>query len=93
MIKLKRKEKKITQQQFADAIGVALRTVQYWEDGRNVEDKYVRPVADFLGITLSEVKGYESEKDEFMSVMSKISDPQMRVKILALVAGDMTRKE
>lgn len=93
MIKRKRKEKKITQQQFADAIGVALRTVQYWEDGRNVEDKYVRPIANFLGISLSEVKGYETEKDEFMSVMSKISDPKLRVKILALVATDAGLKE
>ena len=49
-----RKEKKMTQQELADKIGVTDRAISKWENGRGMPDlSLMKPLCDVLGITLN----------------------------------------
>ena len=61
-----RKEKKMTQQELADKIGVTDRAISKWENGRGMPDlSLMKPLCDVLGITLNElISGERIEKKE-----------------------------
>ena len=61
-----RKEKKMTQQELADKIGVTDREISKWENGRGMPDlSLMKPLCDVLGITLNElISGERIEKKE-----------------------------
>ena len=61
-----RKEKKMTQQELADKIGVTDRAISKWENGRGMPDlSLMKPLCDALGITLNElISGERIEKKE-----------------------------
>ena len=66
-ISSKRKEKKITQQELAEKLGVSDRTIGNWENGRNMPDlSLFKPLCDELGITINELlSGEEIDKDDY----------------------------
>lgn len=51
-----RKEKKLTQEQLAERIGVTDRAISKWENGRGMPDlSLLKPLCDELGITINEL--------------------------------------
>ncbi len=63
----KRKEKKITQSELAEKLGVSDRTIGNWENGRNMPDlSLFKPLCDELGITINELlSGEEIDKKDY----------------------------
>ena len=63
----KRKEKKITQSELGEKLGVSDRTIGNWENGRNMPDlSLFKPLCDELGITINELlSGEEIDKDNY----------------------------
>lgn len=60
-----RKERGITQEQFAEELGVAARTVSRWETGANMPDIGLLPeIADFYDVGISEIIAGERKGDE-----------------------------
>lgn len=56
MIKRLREERKLTQSQFGDKIGVSDKTVSKWETGRGLPDiSLIEPLADALGVSVFEL--------------------------------------
>ena len=56
MIRRLREEKKITQQQMADAIGVSDKAISKWETGRGYPDiTLIEPIAAALGVSVIEL--------------------------------------
>src|SRR5699024_2506968 len=51
-----RKEKKLTQQELAEKLGVSDRTIGNWENGRNMPDlSLFKPLCQELDITINEL--------------------------------------
>ncbi len=51
-----RKEKKLTQEQLAEKIGITDRAISKWENGRGMPDlSLIKPLCDELGITINEL--------------------------------------
>lgn len=65
LIKAKRKEKKLTQEELAQKISVTEKAISRWETGRGTPDiSLLIPLADALGLNVSELlSGTESKKD------------------------------
>lgn len=62
-----RKEKKFTQQELADKIGVTDRAISKWENGRGMPDlSLMKPLCEELGITINElISGERISKDDY----------------------------
>lgn len=62
-----RKEKKMTQQELADKIGVTDRAISKWENGRGMPDlSLMKPLCDELGISINElISGEKINKKEY----------------------------
>ncbi len=67
-IKIKRKEKSLTQQELADKLSVSFKTVSKWECGKGLPDvSLMIPLCEILGITVNELlSARHIEKDEYM---------------------------
>lgn len=60
-----RKNKKITQQELAEKLGVSDRTIGNWENGRNMPDlSLFQPLCDELSITLNDLLAGEKIAEE-----------------------------
>ena len=66
IIKTKRKEKGLTQEELASRINVTEKAISRWETGRGTPDiSLLVPLSEELGISVSEIlKGKEDEKEE-----------------------------
>ena len=62
-----RKNKKMTQQELAEKLGVTDKSVGNWENGRNMPDlSLFKPLCAILGITINEfLSGERLKKDEY----------------------------
>ena len=57
-----RRERKITQEELADFIGVTKAAVSKWENRQSVPDLLLLPqLASFFGVTVDELIGYEAQ--------------------------------
>ena len=55
-----RKEKKITQKELADNLGISKRTLGYWENGeRQIKPDKAQALADYFGVSVGYLLGYE----------------------------------
>lgn len=71
-IQMLRKEKKLTQKQVADCLGVSDKTVSKWETGNGMPDLcFLKPLSDFLGITVNELLLGERLKEEVIIDVEK----------------------
>lgn len=72
-----RKDKKITQQELAEKLGVSDRTIGNWENGRNMPDlSLFKPICDELDITINdflngEIVNKEESKEEYINKSEK----------------------
>ena len=66
-IKELRKEKKLTQQDVADAMGISRRGFQKWENGDSqLKPEKAKQLADFFGVSVGYLLNYSnSKKDSF----------------------------
>lgn len=58
-----RKEKKLTQQEIADEIGVTKRTYVYWEQGKHqIKSDKAKQLADYFGVSMGYLLGFTDYK-------------------------------
>ena len=62
-----RKEKKLTQQELANKLGVTDRAISKWENARGMPDfSLIKPLCDILGITYNEfISGERIDKKDY----------------------------
>ena len=62
-----RKDKKMTQQELAEKLGVTDKSIGNWENGRNMPDlSLFKPLCDILGITINDLmSGEKISKDKY----------------------------
>lgn len=73
---LLRKERKITQEQLADFIGVTKASVSKWETGQSIPDVMLLPrLATFFDKTIDEILGYEPllSKEQIVKIYLDLS--------------------
>ena len=64
-IKSKRKNKKITQEQLSEKLGVSNKAVSNWENGKNMPDlSLFKPLCEILDISINELMSGEDLKEE-----------------------------
>lgn len=82
MIRLKREEQEMTQQEFADLLHVTRQTVSRWENGSRCPDLILsKKIADIFGIPLDElISG--SDADSY--VPKKVGVPDIRKMMAAI---------
>ena len=55
-----RKEKKLTQKELAEEIGISKRTLAYWENGESqIKPEKAEKLANFFGVSIAHLLGYE----------------------------------
>ena len=73
-----RKEKRLTQEQLGEAVGVTSRTVSKWKTGLSLPDVVlIPPISSALGITLDElfgIKPKEKQKDLSDTVREAVAE-------------------
>ena len=73
-----RKEKRLTQEQLGEAVGVTGRSVSKWETGLSLPDVVlIPPISSALGITLDElfdIKPKEKQKDLSETIREAVAD-------------------
>lgn len=59
-----RKEKKLTQQELADELGIHFRTLHNWENEKaDIKSDKAQQLADFFGVSVGYLLGFESNQD------------------------------
>ena len=68
-----RKNKKLTQSELAEKLGVTDRSIGNWENGRNMPDlSLFKPLCDELGITINElINGEMIQEEEYKEIADK----------------------
>ena len=74
-----RKEKNLTQEQFAEQLGVSSRTVSRWETGNNMPDiSLLTEIAEFYDVSIPELingeRKSENMNEEIQEVAGKMAD-------------------
>ena len=81
-IREKRNEKKMTQQELAEKIGVTDRAISKWENGRGTPDiALLIPLSKELGITVLELLNGESIKDQNNAVIGLIERTNKKIRV------------
>ena len=92
-LKTLRKEKNITQEQFAEIIGVSARTVSRWETGTNMPDLSILiQISEYYDVEIKEIINGEREgenmKDELKETLLKVADYNELERQKAATAGN-----
>lgn len=78
-IKELRKQKNITQDRLATAIGVSRSSVAMWETNNTQPDfDLIKKLADYFGVSIDYLLGYEIEKSEEKKEMPELT-PQQKI--------------
>ena len=83
---LRKEEKKMTQEQFAEKLGVSNRSVSRWENGKTMPDLAMLPIiSEELGVSVSELLNGERSAPEIdtresVSMMIELSDQEKKRK-------------
>lgn len=75
-LKLLRKQKKLTQQEVADIVGVSKRTCIYWEHGtRQISIGKAKRLAEYFGVSVGYLLGLDTPaKDGIADLIDKVND-------------------
>ena len=64
-IKQLRKEKKLTQEELAEKIGISKRTLANWEDGvSSIKENKLKILCEIFGVDMPYMLGYNNVKNE-----------------------------
>ncbi len=91
-IKRLRKNKNITQEQLAEAMGVSVTAVSKWERGETYPDiTLLSPLAYYFGVTIDELMGYDESKinkeiDDFFEEYGKLRRTRKWEETLKLIS-------
>ena len=78
-----RQEKKLSQKELAENIGVHYRTLQNWENGESqIKSEKAHQLADYFGVSVGYLLGYEPESEQ-------VSNYQ-KIKILFSNGGELS---
>lgn len=70
-----RREQGITQEQFAEKLGISARTVSRWETGSNMPDiSLLSEIADFYDVGIPEIIAGERKSDEMNEKVKEVAD-------------------
>ena len=84
-----RKEKKLTQKELAEEIGISKRTLAYWENGESqIKPEKAEKLANFFGVSIAHLLGYEdndfkNETDLKVSVLDEALKKLHAIMVLA----------
>ena len=81
-IKKKRKEKRLTQGQLAEMVGVKDNTISTWESGRVPEAIYLYKICKALNISISDLFGKYSNEQSEEGLSIELQDLLKKVKDL-----------
>ncbi|MBR5232353.1 MAG: helix-turn-helix transcriptional regulator [Clostridia bacterium] len=72
--RLRRRDKR-TQEQLAEVLGVTAQAVSRWEAGGSYPDMTLIPsIANFFGVSIDELFGYESDREQRIDALAKEID-------------------
>ena len=83
---LRREEKKMTQEQLAEKLGVSNRSISRWENGKTMPDLAMLPIiSEELGVSISELLNGErsvpeNDSKENVSMLIELSDQEKKRK-------------
>ena len=76
-----RQEKKLSQKELAENIGVHYRTLQNWENGESqIKPEKAQQLADIFGESVGYILGYELEGMTKRSIYEEVYSALLRVK-------------
>ena len=84
-----RKEKKLTQKELAEEIGISKRTLAYWENGESqIKPEKAEKLANFFGVSIAHLLGYEdndfkNETDIKVAVLDEALEKLRTIMVLA----------
>lgn len=74
-LKKLRKEKGITQEQFAEVLNVSARTISRWENGNNMPDiSLLIKIADFFDVSIPEIINGERKNENMEEEIKEIAE-------------------
>lgn len=97
IIKKLRKEKRITQQQLGDILGVQKSAVAKWENGHvhNLKSETINAIAVYFGVRPSYIRGetdeilmLNQEEIDLIKAFRKATDHQKQIVILTLKGSE-----
>ena len=92
-LKQLRKEKRLTQQELSEAIGVTRRGFQKWENGESqIKSNNAKELADYFGVSVGYLLGYEPESEQ-VSNYKKIKIHFSNGEELSFIVINFTEKE
>ena len=92
-LKQLRKEKRLTQQELSEAIGVTRRGLQKWENGESqIKSNNAKELADYFGVSVGYLLGYEPESEQ-VSNYKKIKIHFSNGGELSFIVINFTEKE
>lgn len=76
-----RKEKKLTQQELADKMGVTKRTIQKWEKGESqIKPDKAEKLADFFEVSVLYLMGYDHTEKAIADLKKELVDAIKEIK-------------
>jgi len=70
-----RKEKKLTQKQLANELGITDRAISKWENGKSMPDlSLLKPICDIFDISINELLSGEHSKNKLEGLHETLSD-------------------
>lgn len=70
-----RKEKGITQEQFAEILGISNRTISRWETGSNMPDiSLLVEIADYFGVSILEIINGERNSEKMNGEIKEVAE-------------------
>ena len=83
-----RQEKKLSQKELAENIGVHYRTLQNWENGESqIKPEKAQQLADYCGVSVGYLLGYEDLLDQIEEVDAELSKGMTIAKNLSVTAS------
>lgn len=77
-----RRQKKNTQEELAEFVGVTKASVSKWENGQSMPDVLILPqIATFFGVTIDELIGYEPQlsKEQIMRIYRELAENYVKM--------------
>ena len=82
-IKQLRKEKKLTQEELAEKIGISKRTLANWEDGvSSIKENKLKILCEIFGVDMPYMLGYNNVKNETDLKVSVLDEALEKLRII-----------